>query len=582
MTLKEMYEAVLIEIDKDSAPNLLLEDFNYYARKASYQYVNKRYNVYDTSQQTGDDLHVLKSNAIIKINDENNLVKERYNMWSTTQQPAVYEFNLPSDYFHLLSCECFYELAKPYKCYRQGNYVHFPATRLTADISAKISTNAWLKPDWKRPYYYIHNINTQNEFPYNPYNKESKTGNDILEVLPTGNNSLSDTYSNLDEARKQLINYQTRLSNINNQIQELSNEESTINSQIEEIQNQKELDNNSDEIKIGTYNNSYCIANDADNINLIKNNPIGNTFVVSDQKEEYIYLDYVNSNGESELFSIENFIEEFDPTAYFRNFKITIDNNIYYLEGKDYYFSFGQEYNNKLYSEFETLSQNEQEQLSENYDLPLGILFKTIDIIPSNRIDQFDSEIEQLTEQINDIPARRINLLELQTLLNSKISELQQDISGLENQIISSDDLVKDANNYNIADTDSADVFKVALFNGDYSNVERSPQIRYGNPTNVRCEIRYGTDNSVFKLKQVQIDYVKVPQYLELTQEQLDKTEDTSQVLEFPDYICQEIVNELIHLIMEKDRNDRIQTHPVVSQSIATQQQAPVQQQNNN
>jgi len=49
MTLKEMYEAVLIEIDKDSAPNLLLEDFNYYARKASYQYVNKRYNVYDTS-----------------------------------------------------------------------------------------------------------------------------------------------------------------------------------------------------------------------------------------------------------------------------------------------------------------------------------------------------------------------------------------------------------------------------------------------------------------------------------------------------------------------------------------------------
>jgi len=83
-----------------------------------------------------------------------------------------------------LSCECFYELTKPYKCYRQGNYVHFPATRLTADISAKISTNAWLKPDWKRPYYYIHNINTQDEFPYNPYNSVTKEGNDVPNVVP--------------------------------------------------------------------------------------------------------------------------------------------------------------------------------------------------------------------------------------------------------------------------------------------------------------------------------------------------------------------------------------------------------------
>ena len=38
-----------------------------------------------------------------------------------------------------------------------------------------------------------------------------------------------------------------------------------------------------------------------------------------------------------------------------------------------------------------------------------------------------------------------------------------------------------------------------------------------------------------------------------LTQEQLDYTEDNSQILEFPDYVCQEIINELVHLVMENN-----------------------------
>jgi len=64
-------------------------------------------------------------------------------------------------------------------------------------------------------------------------------------------------------------------------------------------------------------------------------------------------------------------------------------------------------------------------------------------------------------------------------------------------------------------------------------------------------EIRYGSDNSIFELTDVYIDYVKAPQIIRLTQEQLDYTEDRSQVLEWPDYVCQEIINELVNLIME-------------------------------
>ena len=107
------------------------------------------------------------------------------------------------------------------------------------------------------------------------------------------------------------------------------------------------------------------------------------------------------------------------------------------------------------------------------------------------------------------------------------------------------------------------------------SNVERGAAIRYGNTGGVRLEIRYGTDDSVFQLSQVYIDYIKAPQTIRLTQLELDKTEDISQMLEYPDYVCQEIINELVHLIMENISDQRLQTHPVVSQSIAN----PVQQQ---
>jgi hypothetical protein len=52
---------------------------------------------------------------------------------------------------------------------------------------------------------------------------------------------------------------------------------------------------------------------------------------------------------------------------------------------------------------------------------------------------------------------------------------------------------------------------------GNISNVERGSYIRYGNQSSVRMEIRYGTDDSLFKLKKVYIDYIKAPQNIRLT-----------------------------------------------------------------
>ena len=312
MTARKLYEAVLIELNKENAPNILLEQFNYLANKAIYQYVNKRYNIYDINQQTTDDLRVLKATALltpVKITDYSGL---------TEANGATYSVILPSDYMHMLNCICIYDVLKTYECHDKGKPYRAAARRLTADMYSQVLDNFWNQPKYYRPYYYIHNINTNNTNPY-----DDSTGN--------------------------------------------------INSS-----------------SLGTDGN-------------------GNTIVTA--------------------------------------------------EG----------------------------------------------------------------------PSKTIN------------------IGGI-----------------------------------NASNVERGAGIRYGNTREIRCEIRYGMDDSVFKLNKVYIDYIKAPQNIRLTQEQIDFTEDKSQILEYPDYVCQEIANELVHLIMENISDQRLQTHPVVSQSIANpaqQQTEPVAQQ---
>ena len=112
--------------------------------------------------------------------------------------------------------------------------------------------------------------------------------------------------------------------------------------------------------------------------------------------------------------------------------------------------------------------------------------------------------------------------------------------------------------------------------------IEKPAGSRHANSSKVRVEIRCGRDTSnIFSLSAVQIDYVKAPQFIRLTQEQLDSDEDISQVMEFPDYVNQEIVNELVNLVMRKINDPSLATHLQITQSIARptgqQQQTAVQ-----
>lgn len=154
MTERSLYEYALIEMNKVEAPSLLLEDYNYFINKAVQQYINKVYNRYDINQQSSDDLRVLKATCELPITSVNKRIIGRV----ANKDKFVYEVELPDDYMHILNCIVEFNVNKQFKCYNQGDHIDFPARRLTADMAAGILHNVYMKPDYKRPYFYINNI----------------------------------------------------------------------------------------------------------------------------------------------------------------------------------------------------------------------------------------------------------------------------------------------------------------------------------------------------------------------------------------------------------------------------------------
>lgn len=171
MTARELYEYALIECNKLEAPSLLLEDYNYFINKAVQQYINTIYNRYDINQQSTDDLRVLKTSAIITLSKggEGGIgeggISEEFTQSALFGESFIGE--LPKDYLHMLNCIVEYKVAKPFKCYEPAQKVQFAARRLTSDMFSGILNNAYMRPMYKRPYYYVNNWNQQNALPTN-------------------------------------------------------------------------------------------------------------------------------------------------------------------------------------------------------------------------------------------------------------------------------------------------------------------------------------------------------------------------------------------------------------------------------
>ena len=208
MTARELYEYALIELNKLEAPSLLLEDYNYFINKAVQQYINLVYAKLEIDQQSTDDIRVLKTSAIlkpIKLSED-----PTYSHLSNGLFKSSYYVDLPADYMHLLNCIVEYKVGvSNFKCYNKGDMVYFAARRLTPDMYTQILNNAYMRPMYKRPYYYLNNINTANTIVTNPSMDTAildanKKDNETPSTLVDSNNKQGDRLSNPSIVRLEL------------------------------------------------------------------------------------------------------------------------------------------------------------------------------------------------------------------------------------------------------------------------------------------------------------------------------------------------------------------------------------------
>lgn len=162
MTVRDIYEYALVELNKLNAPSLLLEDYNYFINKAIQQYINLVYAKSEIDQQSTDDIRVLKTSAILEPKlFSSSLTSDKTKLLSNSLFKTSYYADLPTDYMHLLNCIVEYTIQQSnFKCYNKGDTVHFPVRRLTSDMYTQILNNAYMRPMYKRPYYYLSAINT--------------------------------------------------------------------------------------------------------------------------------------------------------------------------------------------------------------------------------------------------------------------------------------------------------------------------------------------------------------------------------------------------------------------------------------
>lgn len=174
MTYREAFENVLIELNKVQAPALLIDDFIYLFNKAIQKYINKRYNVFEVSQQLTDDLRVLlRTKKLIPLDINSQSEEAKSNVFKDS-----WTVELPNDYMHILNCICEFKNTNIKKCDTSCTTFQVGANKMDTSEWPHIINNYYMKPSAKRPYYYISNIEDQevsNKKSDGTYDQENKT-----------------------------------------------------------------------------------------------------------------------------------------------------------------------------------------------------------------------------------------------------------------------------------------------------------------------------------------------------------------------------------------------------------------------
>ena len=92
---------------------------------------------------------------------------------------------------------------------------------------------------------------------------------------------------------------------------------------------------------------------------------------------------------------------------------------------------------------------------------------------------------------------------------------------------------------------------------------------------NIRCG-----DNPRYTPSNIYVDYIKTPKKINLTEEKLEyvyiegdleNEKNRPEEMEFPDYVCYEIINEFVKLLLENTSDPRLQTNVPINQTILPQ-----------
>jgi len=141
-TARTIYIDILTELVREEAPTLYLEDFLYYYNKAISEYMKRRYELTEATQQLTDDLRFWKKKHVdnrmsIPIGDIG--VSDGY------------------EYRHLLNCIIYADLQFPdIDCGQlPGKAKAYKAVRMTSAVKAGIIDNMFLEPKYYRPYFDI-------------------------------------------------------------------------------------------------------------------------------------------------------------------------------------------------------------------------------------------------------------------------------------------------------------------------------------------------------------------------------------------------------------------------------------------
>ena len=195
-------------MNKLEAPSLLLEDYNYFINKAVQQYINLVYAKLEIDQQSTDDIRVLKASTVLK--PVKLYENPSYSHLANGMFKSSYYVDLPEDYMHLLNCIVEYKVGvSNFKCYNKGDMVYFAARKLTPDMYTQVLNNAYMRPMYKRPYYYLTNINTANNIVTNPSMDTAildanKEDNETPSALVDSNNVPGDRLANPSTVRLEL------------------------------------------------------------------------------------------------------------------------------------------------------------------------------------------------------------------------------------------------------------------------------------------------------------------------------------------------------------------------------------------